>query len=180
MTGLYERDRAAIATLQKLRFFPLAIAGGRGARVVEENGRELIDLSGAWGAASLGYGHPALVEAISGAAANPAGASVLSAAHGPATALAEKLLAAFPGSGDNKVWFGHSGSDANEAVFRTKATGRSGRPVIFLGCARTPHQNRLWHREDSQSPLDGVQRLLSRHGGCVRATEGNLPRSGDA
>ncbi|WDZ75916.1 aspartate aminotransferase family protein [Ensifer adhaerens] len=134
MTTLYERDRAAIANLQKLRFFPLAVTGGRGARLVEENGRELIDLSGAWGAASLGYGHPTLVEAISGAAANPAGASVLSAANGPATALAEKLLAAFPGSGDNRVWFGHSGSDANEAAFRavTKATGRSG-VIAFVG-----------------------------------------------
>ena len=132
--GLYERDEAAIANLQKLRFFPLAVVGGRGARLVEEDGRELIDLSGAWGAASLGYGHPALVEAISAAATNPAGASVLSAANGPATALAEKLLATFPGSGDNRVWFGHSGSDANEAVFRavTRATGRSG-VIAFVG-----------------------------------------------
>lgn len=134
MTALYERDKAAIANLQKLRFFPLAIAGGHGARVVEEDGRELIDLSGAWGAASLGYGHPALVEAISRAAANPAGASVLSAANRPATELAEKLLAVFPGAGDNKVWLGHSGSDANEAVFRavTRATGRAG-VIAFVG-----------------------------------------------
>ncbi|HEV7308917.1 aspartate aminotransferase family protein [Ensifer sp.] len=134
MTTLYERDKASIASLQKLRFFPLAIAGGCGARVVQEDGRELIDLSSAWGAASLGYGHPALVEAISRAATNPAGASVLSAANRPAAELAEKLLTTFPGSGDNKVWFGHSGSDANEAVFRavTKATGRSG-VIAFVG-----------------------------------------------
>ncbi|KOF17938.1 aminotransferase [Ensifer adhaerens] len=120
--------------MQKLRFFPLAIAGGYGARLVEDNGRELIDLSGTWGAASLGYGHPALVEAVSRAVANPAGASVLSAANAPATALAEKLLSLFPGMGRNKVWFGHSGSDANEAVFRAvaKATGRSG-VISFVG-----------------------------------------------
>ncbi|OCP22076.1 MULTISPECIES: aspartate aminotransferase family protein [unclassified Ensifer] len=132
--GLYARDGQAIAGLQKLRFFPLAIAGGRGARLMEENGRELIDFSGAWGAASLGYGHPALVEAVSRAVANPAGASVLSAANAPATALAEKLLSLFPGKGRNKVWFGHSGSDANEAVFRAiaKATGRTG-VISFVG-----------------------------------------------
>lgn len=132
--GLYARDGQAIANLQKLRFFPLAIAGGHGARLVEDNGRELIDFSGAWGAASLGYGHPALVEAVSRAVANPAGASVLSAANAPATALAEKLLSLFPGMGRNKVWFGHSGSDANEAVFRAvaKATGRSG-VISFVG-----------------------------------------------
>ncbi len=132
--SLYERDGEAIAGLQKLRFFPLAIAGGHGPRLVEESGRELIDLSGAWGAASLGYGHPALVEAVSRAVANPAGASVLSAANAPATALAEKLLGLFPGNGRNKVWFGHSGSDANEAVFRAiaKATGRTG-VISFVG-----------------------------------------------
>lgn len=132
--NLYARDGQAIAGLQKLRFFPLAIAGGQGARLVEESGRELIDLSGAWGAASLGYGHPALVEAVSRAVANPAGASVLSAANAPATALAEKLLGLFPGKGNNKVWFGHSGSDANEAVFRAvaMATGRTG-VISFVG-----------------------------------------------
>lgn len=132
--GIYNRDQAAIGTLQKLRFFPLAVTGGRGARFVDEGGRELIDLSGAWGAASLGYGHPALVEAVTRAAANPAGASILSASNAPAVELAESLLARFPARGTHKVWFGHSGSDANEAVYRavTKATGRSG-VVAFVG-----------------------------------------------
>ena len=131
---LYERDQQAIGNLQKLRFFPLAIVGGKGAKLVEENGRELIDLSGSWGAACLGYGHPAIVEAVSRAVANPAGASILSATNAPAVELAERLLATFPSKGTHKVWFGHSGSDANEAVFRavTKATGRSG-VISFVG-----------------------------------------------
>jgi len=132
--GLYDRDEATVGALQKLRFFPLAISGGKGARLLEENGRELIDLSGAWGAASLGYGHPSIVEAVSTAIANPAGASILSASNAPAVALAEKLLAKFPGRGKHKVWFGHSGSDANEAVYRAiaKATGRTG-VIAFVG-----------------------------------------------
>nr|5M4B_A Chain A, Aminotransferase class-III [Rhizobacter] len=132
--NLYGRDGAAIGSLQKLRFFPLAVAGGQGARLVEEDGRELIDLSGAWGAASLGYGHPAIIEAVSRAAANPAGASILSASNAPAVALAERLTASFPGRGTHKVWFGHSGSDANEAAYRaiTRATGRTG-VIAFIG-----------------------------------------------
>ncbi|MFD1329142.1 aspartate aminotransferase family protein [Mycoplana ramosa] len=131
---LYDRDRAAIGNLQKLRFFPLAVAGGRGVRLVEEDGRELIDLSGAWGAASLGYGHPAIAAAVSAAVANPAGASILSASNAPAVALAERLLAHFPGKGTHKVWLGHSGSDANEAAYRAvvKATGRTG-VIAFVG-----------------------------------------------
>jgi 4-aminobutyrate aminotransferase len=128
VSGLYDRDAASVAGLQKLRFFPQAVVGGKGAVLTADDGRALIDLSAAWGAASLGYGHPALVAAVSAAVANPAGASVLSAANAPATALAERLIALFPSVQPQRVWLGHSGSDANEAAIRAarKATGRQG------------------------------------------------------
>ncbi|MCT8330775.1 aspartate aminotransferase family protein [Albidovulum sediminis] len=128
MSGLYARDGAAIAGLQKLRFFPQAVVGGKGTMLRADDGRDLLDLSAAWGAASLGYGHPALVTAVSAAIADPAGASVLSAANGPATALAERLIALFPSDQPQRVWLGHSGSDANETAIRAarRATGRQG------------------------------------------------------
>ncbi|MBK1869901.1 aspartate aminotransferase family protein [Aestuariivirga sp. YIM B02566] len=131
---LYARDEAAIGNLQKLRFFPSALTGGAGTRVIDQSGRSLLDLSAAWGAAGLGYGHPALVEAVARAVANPAGASVLSSANLPAVELAESLLATVPEIEGAKVWLGHSGSDANEAMFRavTAATGRS-RILAFAG-----------------------------------------------
>lgn len=131
---LYARDAAAIGTLQKLRFFPSALTSGAGTRVVDQSGRSLLDLSAAWGAAGLGYGHPALVEAVTRAVANPAGASVLSSANLPAVELAEHLLATVPEVEGAKIWLGHSGSDANEAMFRavTAATGRS-RILAFAG-----------------------------------------------
>lgn len=134
MTGLYARDAAAIAGLQKLRFFPQAVVGGKGALLRTDDGRTLIDLSAAWGAASLGYGHPALVAAVSAAVADPAGASVLSSANGPAAALAERLIGLFPSDQPQKVWLGHSGSDANEAAIRAarRATGRQG-VISFAG-----------------------------------------------
>ena len=51
-----------------------------------------------------------------------------------ATALAEQLLSITPGQGERKVWFGHSGSDANDAAMRvaSAATGR-GRYISFIG-----------------------------------------------
>ncbi len=132
--GLYARDAAVMAGIQKLRFFPLALVGGKGSRVIDESGRALLDLSAAWGSASLGYGHPAIVDAVGKAVADPAGASTLSAANLPAVALAERILATLPHMPDAKVWLGHSGSDANEAAFRavTAATGRS-RILAFIG-----------------------------------------------
>lgn len=131
---LYQRDSAAIGNLQKLRFFPSALTGGAGARVIDQSGRSLLDLSAAWGAAGLGYGHPAIIEAVTRAVSNPAGASVLSSANLPAVELAESLLASVPELSSAKVWLGHSGSDANEAMFRavTAATGRS-RIIAFAG-----------------------------------------------
>lgn len=132
--SLAERDARAIAALQKLRFSPVSAVAGEGYHLIEPDGRRLIDLSGSWGAASLGYGHPAWARAVAEAAVAPAGASILSAVSAPAVALAEKLLALLPGAGERRVWLGHSGSDANEAVARAvlAATGR-GRIIAFAG-----------------------------------------------
>lgn len=132
--SLIQRDAAAIAGIQKLRFFHHTIVAGEGCCLIDENKRRLLDLSASWGAASLGYAHPALQQAVRQAVRRQAGASVLSAIVGPAVALAEKLLAIVPGGGERRVWLGHSGSDANEAALRAilKATGRS-RIISFVG-----------------------------------------------
>ena len=131
---LYDRDKTSLSQLQKLRFFPLAVTGGEGCYLVNEDGRCLLDFSASWGAASLGHSHPALRSAIDKALTNQAGASTLSAANEPAVRLAEHLLECVPGNIDRRVWLGHSGSDANETVARavTAATGRP-RIISFVG-----------------------------------------------
>ena len=52
----------------------------------------------------------------------------------PAIALAEELISIVPGNIPRKVWFGHSGSDANDMVVRLleAATGRK-RFISFYG-----------------------------------------------
>jgi 4-aminobutyrate aminotransferase len=134
VADLLARDAAALARIQTLRFAPLAVEGGRGCHLIEAGGRRLLDLSGSWGAASLGYGHPAWAEAVRKATLSPAAASLLSSATAPSVELAERLLALVPGAGERRVWLGHSGSDANEAAARAirAATGRS-RFVTFAG-----------------------------------------------
>ena len=115
---LYRRDLAAIAGIEKLRFFPLALESGHGSTLVEVGGRELIDLTATWTAAGLGHGHPRIVEALTRAAVAPAGAGGLSAVHPDSVGLAEELLALVPGGGDRRVYLGHAGSDACDVALR--------------------------------------------------------------
>ena len=126
MSTLYQRDEAAIAGIEKLRFFPLEVVSGHGSTLVAPDGRELLDLSATWTACGLGHGHPAVVEAVSRAVRTAPGAGGLSAVHPDSVGLAEDLLALVPGSGERRVYLGHAGSDANDVALRAcrHATGK--------------------------------------------------------
>lgn len=133
-SSLRERDARVIANIGRLRFSPLAVIGGSGNRLIEEGGRQVLDLSASCGPAVLGYSHPALAAAVAESCRNMAGASLLAYPNENAVALAEELLKITPGSGERRVWFGHSGSDANDCAMRVlqAATGRS-RFISFIG-----------------------------------------------
>lgn len=132
--SLYYRDLTTVASIEKLRFFPFDIVRGEGCWLFGSDGRRILDMSATWGAASLGYAHPVIVEAVTTAIKNQAGASILSAVPEPSIVLAETLLSLLPGGSDRKVWLGHSGSVANEAALRSVqvATGKK-RIISFVG-----------------------------------------------
>ena len=131
---LRERDARVIADIARLRFSPVSLVGGRGNRLIEEGGRELLDFGASFGPAILGHGHPAMVEAVTAAVSNMGGASLSAYANENAVALAEDLLRLTPGRGERRVWFGHSGSDANDTAMKVvaAATGRT-RFISFVG-----------------------------------------------
>jgi len=132
--SLRERDARVIANIGRLRFSPLSVVGGQGNYLIEEGGRRVLDLSASCGPAVLGYSHPAIIEAVHDACSSMAGASLLAYANENAVLLAEELLRVTPGSADRRVWFGHSGSDANDCAMRVlqAATGRP-RFISFIG-----------------------------------------------
>ena len=126
VAGLVERDRRLVAKAQKIRFFPFAPIGGAGARLVDADGRSWLDFTAGWAVANAGYGHPRVRAAIEAQLERGTYAGLVSAVVEPAIELAERLVELAPIRESARVWFGHSGSDANEALARLvrRATGR--------------------------------------------------------
>lgn len=101
----------------------LALVRGSGAIVVDEAGREYVDLVGGIAVNALGHAHPAVVEAVSRQIATLGHVSNLFVAE-PPVALAELLLALAGRSG--RVFFANSGAEANETAFKlSRLTGRT-------------------------------------------------------
>ncbi|MBE8146765.1 aminotransferase class III-fold pyridoxal phosphate-dependent enzyme [Brevibacterium casei] len=105
-----------MAHIQNLRFFPLVVSGGSGARPRTASGRELIDLSASWTASAFGHGNPTIAEAVHRAALTGAGSSALSAAVTGTTELAERLVNTVPVKHPERAYLGLSGGDANTAA----------------------------------------------------------------
>ncbi|MDK6812779.1 acetylornithine transaminase [Corynebacterium sp. UMB6689] len=102
---------------------PVAIVSGKGATVTDEDGKECIDMLAGIAVNSLGYAHPAIVEAVSTQVATVGHVSNLFASK-PVVEAAGKLLEKV-GDSDARVFFSNSGAEANEAAFKlARLTGR--------------------------------------------------------
>ncbi|MER7890186.1 acetylornithine transaminase [Micromonospora sp. NPDC094482] len=102
---------------------PLALVAGSGAVVVDDTGREYVDLVGGIAVNALGHAHPAVVAAVSKQVATLGHVSNLFVAE-PPVALAELLLALAGRPG--RIFFANSGAEANEAAFKlSRRTGRT-------------------------------------------------------
>ncbi len=109
---------------------PVFFREGRGARLVDEDGREYIDYVGSWGPLILGHAHPDVVAAVAAAAAR-------GLSFGAPTALelemAELLTSSLPSM--EQVRLVSSGTEAVMGALRL-ARGFTGRPTLvkFEGC----------------------------------------------
>lgn len=119
MTTWIERDEAVIAKAEKVRFFSTTIVHGAGSLLTADDGRELIDLSATWTAAGLGYSDPRVRDALVSVLDDTPGYGLGSFANPQSIQLAEKLISLTPIESDSpRVYFGHSGSDANDVAIR--------------------------------------------------------------
>ncbi|MGJ3508924.1 glutamate-1-semialdehyde 2,1-aminomutase [Enemella sp. A6] len=108
---------------------PRFITAARGAYLTDADGNELVDLVGSWGPMLLGHAHPAVLEAVSRAAAK---GTSYGAPTEDEVALAEAIVERTP---IEQVRLVNSGTEATMSVLRL-ARGITGRDKIikFAGC----------------------------------------------
>ncbi|MDP9795943.1 acetylornithine aminotransferase [Catenuloplanes nepalensis] len=116
-------DRWQTSMMENYATPGIALASGEGAVVVDEAGKEYVDLLGGIAVNALGHAHPAVVAAVTKQISTLGHVSNFYVAE-PTIKLAELLLtlAGRPG----RVFFGNSGAEANEAAFKmSRLTGRT-------------------------------------------------------
>jgi adenosylmethionine-8-amino-7-oxononanoate aminotransferase len=118
---------------------PLAVASTHGARIVLEDGRELVDGIASWWTACHGYNHSHIRAAVEAQLARAPHVMFGGLAHEPAYRLAARLAALLPGD-LNRVFFAESGSVAVEIAMKmalqywiNKGVHGRTRFVSFLG-----------------------------------------------
>ncbi|MGI8477564.1 MAG: aspartate aminotransferase family protein [Thermomicrobiales bacterium] len=158
--SMLDRDARYIGDAIKMRYTPFVLAGGDGCRVIDADGRRLLDFSAIWSLANLGYSDAHVREAVTRQMGSLMVSGLNSTVNLPSVDLAEKLVSLVPGDFAKKVWFGLSGSDASEAAQRLvlRATGKR-RVISFIGS---------WHgTTDATMALSGHSAFTGAPGGSA-------------
>ena len=96
---------------------PLAVARTQGARIILEDGRELVDGIASWWTACHGYNHPHIRAAVTAQLERAPHVMFGGLAHEPAYRLARRLADLLPGD-LNHVFFAESGSVSVEIAMK--------------------------------------------------------------
>ena len=96
---------------------PLALVKGHGAEVWDADGKRYLDLLAGIAVNALGHAHPAIIEAVTRQLTTLGHTSNLYVTE-PGVALAERLLALLDATGEGRVFFGNSGTEANECALK--------------------------------------------------------------
>ena len=131
---LLAEESPAFSKAARVKYYNIVIESGSGAEITDADGRTYIDLLASASATNTGHSHPHIVKAIQDQAAKLIQYTPAYFASAPEAALAPRLTALAPISGDVALAWGNSGSDANDAIikFARAYTGRQN-VVSFTG-----------------------------------------------
>jgi len=114
----YEKRARTIGKSLSLQSHYMAVDSGKGVYLKDPDGNKYLDFSASGCVANTGYCHPKLVEAIKRQAEKLTCHCLCDVTSRINNELAEKLIHITPGHPEKKVWFGCSGSDANDFIYK--------------------------------------------------------------
>lgn len=129
MTGLVRRRDASVARGVP-RATLLDIRSASGARLLDAEGRSLIDLAAGIGVMSVGHGHPEVVAAIREQAGTLLHVCMHVASYEPYVAVCERLTELLPHGGPTRAMLVNSGAEAVENAVKI-ARQATGRPAVL-------------------------------------------------
>lgn len=115
---LLNKEREFVGSAVWIRFYPIVLKEGQGARVIDVDGKEYLDFNAGWAVMNTGYSHPNVVKAVKEQVDKLIFSSFTTFPCELVIKLAEKLAEITPGTFKKKIWYGLSGSDANECVYK--------------------------------------------------------------
>jgi len=127
---LIERRRAVVPRGVGQFAGDTTVVSASGARLVDSDGREWIDLAGGIGVMNVGHCDPQVVAAIRDQAGRLLHASIHVATYEPYVELCEQLVTLFPHGGPTQAMLVNSGAEAVENAVKI-ARQASGRPAIL-------------------------------------------------
>ena len=129
-----EKDERYVSNSMKIRFYPMVTKSAKGTRLMDHNGKEYLDISAGWAVANIGYGHEKMANALKEQYETLSFSSDITIPEEQMIKLSEKLVNLVPGSFDKKVWYGMSGSDANDCIAKLVPLSQNRpRMIAFMG-----------------------------------------------
>jgi 4-aminobutyrate aminotransferase len=128
------RESRVISDVLKIRFYPFVAAQAEGVRQLDPDGNVYLDFLSSGGVMQTGYRHPKVRARIIDELDRSWSNMLCCYPNMPAVELAERLSDLLPGTFPKKVWFGTTGSDANDCLSRLAPLASGKRRLIsYIG-----------------------------------------------